>query len=75
MSHIISYVSIMMARQKRVIKCLTEANAFSEETAVTLENTTINAPKKFKNVNKMMIKRGLMKQTEDGRFYLIKKEK
>ena len=64
----------MLVRQKRVIKFLTEANAFSAETAVKLEDTKINAPHMFENVNKMMIKKGLMKQTENGRLYLIKKE-
>ena len=61
-------------RRKKVIKALKEANAYSEDTAVKLEDTTINSPTKFKNVNKYMIKKGQMKQTDDGRFYLIKKE-
>lgn len=59
-------------RCKKVQKALKESNAFSEETAVKLEDTKINAPKKFKNVNKFLIKKGKMKQTEDGRFYLVK---
>ena len=57
-----------IVRRKKVIKALKAVNAYSEDTAVKLEDTTINAPTKFKNVNKYMIKKCLMKQTEDGRF-------
>lgn len=63
---------VLLLRRKIIIKRLTDCNAFSEETAVTLKDAGVFNPNAFKRLNEILINRGILSKTSDGRYYLIK---
>ena len=62
---------VLLLRRK-IIKRLTECNAFSAETAVTLREAGVFNPNVFKRLNTILINRGILGKTSDGQYYLIK---
>lgn len=63
---------VLLLRRKIIIKHLTECNAFSAETAVTLKDAGIFNPNAFKRLNIILVNRGILGKTSDDRYYLIK---
>lgn len=62
---------VLLLRRKIIIKRLTECNAFSAETAVTLREAGVFNPNVFKRLNTILINRGILGKTSDDRYYLI----
>ena len=63
---------VLLLRRKIIIKRLTECNAFSTETAVTLKDAGVFNPNAFKRLNTILVNRGILGKTSDDRYYLIK---
>ncbi len=63
---------ILLLRRKIIIKRLTESNAFSVETAVTLKDAGVFNPNAFKRLNTILVNRGILGKTSDDRYYIIK---
>lgn len=63
---------VLLLRRKIVIKRLTDCNAFSEETAVTLKDAGVFNPNTFKRLNTILMNQGILGKTSDDRYYLIK---
>lgn len=63
---------VLLLRRKIIIKRLTDCNAFSAETAVTLKAVGVFNPNAFKRLNIILVNRGILGITSDGRYYLIK---
>jgi hypothetical protein len=65
---IAAYLGEEEAAKKRCLKKYKKANAFSPETAITPEKAGIAWHEK--NALKTLVKKGKIKKTEDGRYYL-----
>lgn len=63
---------VLLLRRKIINKRLTECNAFSAETAVTLREAGVFNPNVFKRLNTILINRGILGKTSDDRYYLIR---
>lgn len=63
---------VLLLRRKIIIKRLTECNAFSPETAVTLKDAGVFNPNAFKRLNTILVNRGILGKTSDDRYFLIK---
>ena len=61
---------VLLLRRKIIIKMLTESKAFSEESAVTLEDAGVFNPHAFKRLNAILVDRGVLGVTSDDRYYL-----
>ena len=61
---------VLLLRRNIIIKRLTESNAFSERSAVTLEDAGVFNPNVFKRLNTILVDRGVLGVTSDGRYYL-----
>ncbi len=63
---------VLLLRKRRILKRLTACNAFSEESAVTLKAAGVFNPDAFKRLNKILVTRGILGLTPDGRYYVNK---
>ena len=61
---------IPLIRRRLILRRLLEAGATSPETAKTLAEAGVLNPWGFPGVTRVMLRRGLIGQTPDGRFYL-----
>lgn len=63
---------VLLLRRKMIVKRLTECNAFSEESAVTLKDAGVFNPNAFRRLNVFLVRKGILGITSDGRYYLNK---
>ncbi|MCH5195294.1 MAG: hypothetical protein J1F28_01185 [Oscillospiraceae bacterium] len=63
-------VPVLLLRRKIIVDKLTECNAFSEESAVTLQTAGVFNPNGFKRFNRFLVYKGVLGVTSDGRYYL-----
>lgn len=63
---------VLLLRKRIILKRLTECNAFSEESAVALKAAGVFNPDAFKRLNTILVTRGILGLTPDGRYYVNK---
>lgn len=73
MNSLMSVALLLGTRQQMIINKLTECCAFSEESAVPLETAGVLNPGVLPKFTKRLVKRNILKQTADGRYYLNRK--
>ena len=61
-----------MMRRKMIITKLSECGAFSEKSAVSLEQAGVFNPNAFSGLTKRMEKMNVLTRTKDGKYYLNK---
>lgn len=61
---------IPLIRKNRIIKLLTKHKAFSKESAKYLDEIGLINPYGFSNITKILVKKGIIIKTEDGKYYL-----
>ena len=63
---------IPLIRRMRIIKLLTKYKAFSKESAKYLDEIGLINPNGFSNITKILVKKGIIIKTEDGKYYLTR---
>lgn len=61
---------IPLIRKNHILKKLKQAQAFSEDSAKSLVEIGIINPFAFQNITKRMVKREIIKRTEEGKYYI-----
>lgn len=61
---------IPLIRRNTIIRKLKAHGAVSETTAVRMEDAGIPFPNHFTFVTTRMLRRGIMRRTQDGRYYI-----
>lgn len=61
---------IPLIRRNVIIRKLKAHGAVCEKTAVRLEDAGIPFPDHFTAVTKRMLRQGIMRRTQDGRYYI-----
>ncbi len=61
---------IPLIRKNHILKKLKQAQAFSEDSAKSLVEIGIINPFAFPNITKRMLKREIIKRTEEGKYYI-----
>ena len=59
-----------MIRRNVILKRLGRSGALSAETAKTLSEAGVTNPCAFPLVTERMVRKGLIRRTDDGRYYL-----
>ncbi|SEH68691.1 hypothetical protein SAMN02910265_02127 [Ruminococcus flavefaciens] len=67
-----SILPALVLRQKRIVKLLEKAGAFSKETAKGLDEIGLLNPNTFSGLTKKLVKYNVISATEDGKYYLNK---
>lgn len=67
-----SILPALVLRQKRIVKLLEKAGAFSKETAKGLDEIGLLNPNTFSGLTKKLVKYNVISVTEDGKYYLNK---
>jgi len=67
-----SILPMLVMRQKRIVKLLTKAKAFSKESAKGLDEIGLLNPDTFSGLTKKLVKDNVLSVTEDGKYYLNK---
>ena len=63
---------ILLIRKNRIIKKLKECNAFSEHSAVTLQEAGIFHPNTFPKITQKLVKDNIIKVVNENKYYLNK---
>ncbi len=61
---------IPLIRRNHIIKKMRECNSASESTAKTFKEAGIINPNAFAGVTAMMLNKGILVKTKDGKYYL-----
>ena len=61
---------VPLIRRIQIIKLLTNAKAFSADSAKALDEIGLINPYLFAGVTKRLVKSGRISRTEDGRYYI-----
>ncbi|MCM1330450.1 MAG: hypothetical protein NC253_13535 [Ruminococcus sp.] len=67
-----SVAAALLMRQKIILDGIEKCGAFSEESAVTLRQAGIFNPNDVFGVAERLVKKNILKQTSDGKYYLNK---
>ena len=63
---------VLLIRRKHIVKKLKDCGAVSSENAKTFSEANIINPNGFSRLTEMLVKRGIILKTEEGRFYVAK---
>lgn len=63
---------VPLIRMNYIVRRLRKCGAVSAETAKTLDEAGVINPRFFPRVNDVLVKRGVLARTEDGKYYLSK---
>lgn len=64
------YPPITVIRQKVIVRKLRASGAVSEEKAKTLAEAGVLNPNAFARITERMIKKGTIKKTSNGKYYI-----
>ena len=62
--------SVFALRKKMIMEALVSSGAKTEETAKTLQDAGVKNPDLFEEYTEKLVAMGLLKKTNDGRFYV-----
>ena len=62
---------VMLIRRNHIISRLKKHGAVSPEKAKTFSEVGVINPDRFVRLTEILLKRGVIRKTEDGKFYLI----
>ena len=65
-----SVLPALVLRQKRIVKLLEKAGAFSKETAKGLDEIGLLNPNTFSGLTQKLVRDNVITATEDGKYYL-----
>ena len=60
----------LLMRRKKIIEGLERAGAVSPETAIEFEEIGLIFPETFKSYTERLVFKGIIKRTDNGRYYL-----
>lgn len=61
---------VLQIRRNVILRRLSRSGAFSVETAKTLSEAGVSNPQAFPLVTERMVRKGLIRRTYDGKYYL-----
>ncbi|MDE6031984.1 MAG: hypothetical protein K2G32_10225 [Oscillospiraceae bacterium] len=61
---------IPLIRRNHIVRQLKKRDAFSEQTAVTLEEAGVINPNAFSRINDVLVKQGVLSRADGQRYYL-----
>ena len=64
------FAPIPLIRRNIILKSLKNCGATSEQTARTLTDAGVVHPNGFKRITEMLVRRGMIHKTPDGRYYV-----
>ena len=62
--------SVFALRKKMIMEALASSGAKTEDTAKTLQDAGVKNPDLFEEYTEKLVAMGLLKKTNDGRFYV-----
>ena len=65
-----AYPPIPLIRRNLIVSKLRESGAVSPETAKTFAEAGVINPNGFSRITEVMLKRGTIKKTADGKYYI-----
>lgn len=65
-----SVLPALVLRQKRIVKLLEKAGAFSKDTAKGLDEIGLLNPNTFSGLTQKLVRDNIITATEDGKYYL-----
>lgn len=65
-----SILPALVLRQKRIVKLLEKAGAFSKESAKGLDEIGLLNPNTFSGLTKKLVKDNIISVTDEGKYYI-----
>ncbi|WP_303836868.1 hypothetical protein [Ruminococcus flavefaciens] len=67
-----SVLPALVLRQKRIVKLLEKAGAFSKDTAKGLDEIGLLNPDTFPKITEKLVRDNVISVTDDGKYYLCR---